>query len=479
MSWTTPNIDKLASEGVNLNNYFTSYLCTPTRGALLTGRYPIRLGLAEAGDGAELPLSEITLAQELKSAGYNTYMVGKWHLGFSTIGHTPAERGFDSSYTYWNGFVDYWTKESSDYLDLHDGNDLVTDESEISAELHNGYLMATKAEDAIKDHVENHADEPMFLYYAMQLIHGVWSAPDVFKERCGTPSLIDGMEPDDYTRNVTYEYCALNLMLDEAIGNLTCALETYGMAKNTVLVVVSDNGGEQSVPGNSLPFIGSKGSYFRGGLSATGLVHSQLLPKHARGTSYDGQMHVTDWLPTLMGLATDNQWTGSLVGAELDGVDQWAALTTPGSTSPRSEIVHYHNGSTVSSIQIDMIKLNQGDVLKPAGVLQFNFQEDLFPELAATSCENPSLMDYTTILPIMLNPLLYQMVQQSYIATKMSILVLGLMMVYMIVTCFQSRKSKTETEDAQFLNETVHRNYDSNNQWNEACSLKTGERADI
>lgn len=389
MNWTTPTIDRLAAEGVKLENYFTSYSCIPARGALLTGRYPIRLGLWKAFDGSELPVSEITLGQEMQSAGYRTYMVGKWHLGFSTVQHTPAMRGFDASYTYWNGFVDYWTKSYGLYHDLHDGPDLVTDEGELSPDLHNGILMQTKAEAAIADHANNYSDQPMFLYYAMQLIHGVWSAPDSYLARCGVPTSID----DEYTRNVTYNYCALNVMLDEAVANLTCALETYGMADNTILVLVSDNGGEQSVAGNSYPFIGNKGSYFRGGLSGTGFVHSKMIPEAARGLPYYGQMHVTDWLPTLMGIATNNEWTGSLFGADLDGVDQWAAITTPGTDSPRSEILHFHDGISVSSIQIDMMKLNLGDDLKLGSGPGFIFESDLEPLNSAQTCSDPSLMD--------------------------------------------------------------------------------------
>lgn len=81
MSWTTPNIDKLASTGIILDNYYTHYFCVPSRGALLTGRYALRLGLLEDQDGLELRVNETTIAQEMKSAGYRTYMVGKWHLG--------------------------------------------------------------------------------------------------------------------------------------------------------------------------------------------------------------------------------------------------------------------------------------------------------------------------------------------------------------------------------------------------------------
>ena len=388
MSWTTPTIDRLAAEGVKLENYYSAYSCIPARGALLTGRYPIRLGLAAPFSQQELPLSEVTLGQEMKSAGYRTYLVGKWHLGYSSIQQTPALRGFDSSYSYWNGFVDYWTKSYGTYNDLHDGLDLVTDETELSPALHNGLLMQTKAEAAIADHVANHSDKPMFLYYAMQLIHGVWSAPQEYLDRCGIPLTIE----DEYLKNVTYNYCALNLMLDDAIANLTCALELNGMADNTVMVLVSDNGGEATVNGNSYPFRGNKGSFFRGGLSATGFVHSKLLPVHARGSKYHGQMHVTDWLPTLMGLATGGQWTGSLFGADLDGMDQWAALSTPGSASPRREILHFHDGTNVSSLQIDMMKLDIGVEEKVMASPDYVFESDQKKTRRSKLCDNPTLM---------------------------------------------------------------------------------------
>jgi arylsulfatase A-like enzyme len=290
MSWTTPTIDKLASEGVVLENYYSFFSCIPSRSALLTGRYSIRTGLYGAGEGAELPLSEVTLAQELKSAGYRTYMVGKWHLGMSSVQHTPLQRGFDYFYGYWNGYIDYWTKSIHGFFDLHDGDEVVTNEDEIDSSLHTAYLFEQKVEKVIQEHSENYSDQPMFLYYAMQLIHGPWSAPQAFLDRCGYPS---DEETDDYVQSVEYNYCGLNLLLDEVIANLTCALEKTNMADNTLLLIVSDNGGEATMPGNCYPWRGQKGSYYRGGLMTTAIVHSKLLPKESWGTSYNGLVHVT------------------------------------------------------------------------------------------------------------------------------------------------------------------------------------------
>jgi arylsulfatase A-like enzyme len=290
LSWTTPTIDRLAAEGVSLTNYYSHSTCVPSRGAFLTGRYSIRLGLWDLGEGAELPLTETTIAQEMQSAGYRTYMVGKWHMGFSTTQHYPSNRGFDRFYGYLNGFVDYWTKTYGQYLDLQSDTSLVSDKNEISSSYHNGYLLQAKVEEMIHDHATNYRDQPMFLYYALQLIHGVWSAPSTYLDRCGMPSIDEvGTE---YLQGVIYNYCALNVMLDEAIANLTCSLEKHGMADNTILAIVSDNGGETTIYGNNYPFRGGKGSTNRGGVSTTAIIHSPLVSENMRGMEYSGLMHV-------------------------------------------------------------------------------------------------------------------------------------------------------------------------------------------
>jgi arylsulfatase I/J len=285
LNFTTPTIDRLASEGIKLTNYWTSPLCTPSRGALMTGKYAFRLGLSEERSGGELPLSEATIAEELKSAGYRTYMVGKWHLGMSSYARTPTYRGFDYFYGYYNGFVDYWSKTYSGFLDLQNNDQLETDPDATSSSLHNGYLMTQKAVNVIEQHAIDNKDDPQpfFLYFASQLIHEDWAAPMSFIERCLYPG-------------VTVEqsvYCGMNLMLDESVSNITCALANNGFAENTIIVIASDNGGVSSMPGNSFPFKGSKGSYFRGGLSAAAFIHGSPIPTELRGTSYDGEMHVT------------------------------------------------------------------------------------------------------------------------------------------------------------------------------------------
>ena len=206
----------------------------------------------------ELPIDESTLAQELQAVGYQTYMVGKWHLGFTSDALKPKSRGFDEYYGFLTGKVDYWSKQfNSQYLDLQDGNSLVTNEAEISSDNHNSYLLQSKAEEYIASHASNYGtSKPMFLYYSMQMIHSNLAAPDVYIQRCHKPKDID----DDYYYNLESNYCAMNIMVDEAVANLTCTLDKYGYSDNTYLIVASDNGGDKSGVGSSYPFHGQKGS---------------------------------------------------------------------------------------------------------------------------------------------------------------------------------------------------------------------------
>lgn len=183
--------------------------------------------------------------------------------------------------------MDYYTKGYGDYLDLHDGTILVDDPNELSTDLHAAFLFQTKVEQVIAGHASNYPDTPMFLYYALQLMHFPLTVPNRFKERC-----VGAV--DVYTEAEVY--CGMSLMLDEVIANLTCALRVNGMTDNTILVITSDNGGEQAVAADSYPFRGHKYDYFRGGLSANGFISASstdIIPSAARGSFYNGQMHIT------------------------------------------------------------------------------------------------------------------------------------------------------------------------------------------
>ena len=120
--------------------------------------------------------------------------------------------------------------------------------------------------------------------------------------------------------------------------------------------MASDNGGDKTGVGSSYPYKGQKGSAWNGGVAAAAFVHSKLLADSVQGTSYRGLMHVTDWLPTLMHLASGGMWAGTpLSGKEVDGIDMWPALAA-GAPSPRTEILHSPDGDG-SVIQIGDYKM--------------------------------------------------------------------------------------------------------------------------
>lgn len=208
----------------------------------------------------------------------------------SSNARLPTYRGFDSFYGYYNGFMDYYSKAYSDYLDLHDGASLVTDTTELSTDLHSALLFQSKAEAVINDHAAEYPDTPLFLYYSMQLMHFPYEAPSEYTGRCSGDFNADRYS--DYE-----QYCGMSLMLDEAIANLTCTLSNNDMLDNTVLIIASDNGGEESIPGDSEPFRGHKYDFSRGGVGATAFITSRMIPDEARGTVYTGQMHVTGSFP--------------------------------------------------------------------------------------------------------------------------------------------------------------------------------------
>jgi hypothetical protein len=189
----------------------------------------------------------------------------------------------------------------------------------------------------------------------------------------------------------------MNIMVDEVVANITCALNANGMADNTVLILASDNGGVQTMPGNNFPLKGSKGSFFRGGLSAPAFIHGSLVPTALQGTSYAGEVHVTDWFPTLMGLATGYQWKGGLYGQEIDGIDMWPTIKA-GAPSPRTEIVHYVDEYGNCSLQLDMVKFDYNYfVANTWQSPEYVFSADQRADLSSPLCNVPSLVDFVAL----------------------------------------------------------------------------------
>ncbi|XP_041337850.1 arylsulfatase I [Pyrgilauda ruficollis] len=320
----TPTLDRLAAEGVKLENYYIQPICTPSRSQLITGRYQIHTGLQHSIIRPRqpncLPLDQVTLPQKLQEAGYSTHMVGKWHLGFYKKECLPTRRGFDTFLGSLTGNVDYYTYDNCDGpdvcgYDLHEGEDVAWDQSG----KYSTFLYAQRVSKILASHSPK---EPIFIYVAFQAVHTPLQSPKEYIYRYRSMGNV-----------ARRKYAAMVTCMDEAVKNITWALKKYGYYDNSVIVFSTDNGGQTFSGGSNWPLRGRKGTYWEGGVRGIGFVHSPLI-KRKRRTSW-ALIHITDWYPTLVSLARGN--LSNVQG--LDGYDVWPAISE-GKESPRTEILH-------------------------------------------------------------------------------------------------------------------------------------------
>eukprot|EP00913_Durusdinium_trenchii_P008895 g8361.t1 len=300
----TPNIDALARRGVELKQFYVQPVCSPTRAALMTGRYPMRYGLqcgvvrpwAKHG----LPLNEKLLPELLRSAGYTTAVVGKWHLGHLSRKYLPTSRGFDRQYGHYNGALDYFTHKRDGGHDWHRDDKPNYDK---------GYttdLIGKAAADIIAKHDQK---KPLFLYVPFNAPHTPLQAPEKYLKKYAHFKL---------KRRQTF--AAMVTCMDDAVGRIVSALDAHKYPpENTLIVFCSDNGGITRLGSNGKLRAG-KGTLYEGGVRVPAvMVWKGKLPA---GGSVDEPLHMVDMLPTLAGLAG-----GKLSQTQpLDGVNVWPAI---------------------------------------------------------------------------------------------------------------------------------------------------------
>ncbi len=242
----TPNLDALAASGVQFSSgYVSGPYCSPTRAGLLTGRYQQRFGHEFNPTGLNgLPLTETTIANHLKGAGYATGIVGKWHLGNQPAMH-PQKRGFDEFFGFLAGAHSYFNMSG-----IMRGTEPVTELD---------YTTDAFGREAIS-FIDRHQEHPWFLYLAFNAVHTPMDATD---DRLAKFSNVQDKQRRTYN--------AMMLAMDEAIGKVLRKLADSGLENNTLVVFISDNGGPTmkgvTVNGSSnLPFRGSKRTTLEGGI---------------------------------------------------------------------------------------------------------------------------------------------------------------------------------------------------------------------
>jgi arylsulfatase A-like enzyme/catechol 2,3-dioxygenase-like lactoylglutathione lyase family enzyme len=249
----TPHIDSLAKNGVRFTDgYATHSVCSPSRAGLLSGRYQHRFGFEHnsgperfAADNFGLPRSEQTLAERLKTAGYATGMVGKWHIGFKE-GLRPHERGFDFHYGFLSGARSYEPDNPREFDPIIRNGVVVKDEKE--------YLTDAFARESVA-FLDRSKDQPFLLYVAFNAVHSPMEAPDRYAARF--PDLTG-------TRRT---YAGMLAAMDEAVGRVLTKVRDLGQEENTLLFFYSDNGGPtpQTTSRND-PLRGYKGQFYEGGI---------------------------------------------------------------------------------------------------------------------------------------------------------------------------------------------------------------------
>ena len=324
----TPNIDRLAREGLTLNRFYSMPICTPTRSALMTGRDPMKLGTIYAGfqpwqNGGVSP-DEHFMPESFQAAGYQTAMIGKWHLGHTIEPLVPNSRGFDHFFGHLNTQVDYYDYTVAGGYDLQENGVSVKREGQYMTDMHRNE--AVRYIEELRD-----PEKPFFLYVPFLAPHSPMQAPedleDKYKKRLNRP----------FPKRT---YAAMVDSLDQAVGRVLESLETQGLRENTLVFFFSDNGGLKAFGADNSPYRGGKLETFEGGIRVNAIMR---WPGHvATGASTDDVMSVLDVFPTFAEAA------GIEMGhsKNLDGQDRWDALMNEGE-DPRTGDLYFASNSPI------------------------------------------------------------------------------------------------------------------------------------
>ncbi|MGB0907982.1 MAG: arylsulfatase B [Maricaulaceae bacterium] len=319
----TPSIDRLAKEGMRLERFYATPFCSPTRAALMTGRDPIKLGVAHAvlmaWDNGGVSLDEHFMPESFQEAGYQTAMVGKWHLGHTIEQHTPNARGFDHFYGHFNTDVNYFTHSFAKGHDFQENGTSVKHEGEYATNVHGN--QAARYINEIRD-----PNKPFFMYVPFLAPHSPMQAKEEdmakYSSRIDTPLF------------PAKTYAGMVDSLDQAIGEILTALDEQGIADNTIILFFSDNGGFYNFGGVNKPLNGGKLTAYEGGVRVNAIMRwPDVLPAD---TVNENIISVMDMLPTL----TTAAGIESKHVKEIDGVDRWDAVTGTGEKS-RGEPLYF------------------------------------------------------------------------------------------------------------------------------------------
>jgi arylsulfatase A-like enzyme len=327
----TPELDRLAAEGMRLTDFHSSgTVCSPTRAGLLTGRYQQRTGIEAVihpkSDHPEhrkgLQLKETTFAEVLKQAGYTTGLIGKWHQGYpqNSDNYHPQNHGFDEFVGYHSGNIDFVSHVGDHYR-----HDWWHGRKETPEEGYSTHLINRYAADFVRRHGKK--SKPFCLYIAHEAIHNPVQVP-------GDPvrRTLENWDRWNWRKVSAQEriekYKGMTLPIDEGIGQLRKVLAELGIDKNTFILFFSDNGPTRELPSGSPDLRGTKGSVYEGGHKVPAIA---WWPDKIRaGSASDEPLISIDVMPTLISLAGAQQ-----PDRPLDGVDFSPVILRQEALKPR------------------------------------------------------------------------------------------------------------------------------------------------
>lgn len=371
----TPNLDRLAAEGVELNRFYAHPTCSPTRASLMTGKSPVRLGVVAPlgkNNPTGLPIEEVTLADRLRERGYQTALIGKWHLGGRNAKYVPTARGFDHFYGNLMGGIGFWDHVHGGGYDLQrNGETLRSDE----------YITHLTSAEATRVIETRDKDRPLFMWASFNAPHLPNEAP---AERVAEYSNIGNER-----RRI---HAAMVSEFDDAVGSVVATLESEGMLENTIIWFMSDNGGlipksalvnwmpdwalEKVTEGilgeeidatpkflefariqltqgasDNTPMQGGKTSLWEGGMRVPSFVYWKGVLNPA---STDQMIAMQDVLPTLMSLSGNAPEQG-----EIDGRSVWPILTGQAALPPNPVVTVSGPGAPSHAVIVYPWKLVQ------------------------------------------------------------------------------------------------------------------------
>ena len=395
----SPNLDALARSGARFTQHYVMPQCTPTRVALMTGRYPSRFGpqAQQANNAPAFPIGTPTLGTLMQRAGYETHLVGKWHLGTSTD-HGPTKFGFDHSYGGLAGALGMYDHR---YRKGKFAENWHRDDEVIPGWENGVHATDLTAREAVRV-IEQERAAPFFLYLAFHTVHTPLDERGRFVDR---PTQLDPErpgrwldedeipwfhDPDGLIQREQDPEKRLLLAavhhLDHAVGEVVKALERTGQRDNTLILFTSDNGPQGSWPGNAypddlkltdfnqpIPMRGKKTDTYEGGVRVPGFA---VWPGRIAAAEVSEPVHVVDWMPTLAAIVGDE------AVAATDGLDLADLLfghERPAPRPPRELYWVWSSGSNRRALRYGdwkVVRYGKQEPQRPADWQLFHLAED-------------------------------------------------------------------------------------------------------